>query len=159
MRAILFLLVSFIAAGSAAADVRIVGTAEALDGDTLAFGPVRVRLHGVDAPEGDQTCRLEGEEWDCAGAATERLAALVEGREIECLVRDVDRYGRLVAACYAGGADVGEALVRDGLAWAYRHYSLDYVAAERAAKAARRGIWQGSAMPPWKWRQQRREGR
>jgi len=45
-----------------------------------------------------------------------------------------------------------EWLVAQGLALAYRHYSVDYVAAEDEARAAGRGMWAGTFEPPWDWR-------
>ncbi len=157
----LLLLGAAVAASSPAipAETIITGPARVLDGDTLALGPLRVRLFGIDAPEDGQTCRLAiGKEWDCGKAATDHLAELVAGCELQCVPVDRDRYGRVVADCFADGVNVGEALVRGGLAWAYRRYSLDYVAAERAAKTARRGVWQGPAIAPWDWRKQRKAG-
>jgi hypothetical protein len=65
---------------------------------------------------------------------------------------DTDRYGRSVAACRVGELDVQEVLVREGLAWAYRQYSRDYVPAEEAARAEARGIWQAPTEAPWDWR-------
>lgn len=138
------------------AETIITGPARVLDGDTIALGAIRVRLHGVDAPEGGQTCELpDGSEWDCGQAATARMIEIVGNQKLECSPVDRDRYGRIVADCFADGINIGEALVRSGLAWAYRHYSLDYVPAEAAAKAARRGVWQGSATPPWDWRRKK----
>ena len=43
----------------------------------------------------------------------------------------------------------------DGLAWHYVRYSKDarLAAAERDARAARRGLWADKApVPPWEWR-------
>jgi micrococcal nuclease len=71
-------------------------------------------------------------------------------------VRDVDRYGRLVARVYVGGEDVSLALVRSGLAWHYTKYSRDpeLAEAEMAAKGAQLGLWSRSApTPPWEFRQ------
>ena len=34
----------------------VTGTAEVRDGDTLSLGPVSIRLHGIDGPEGSQRC-------------------------------------------------------------------------------------------------------
>ncbi|MCJ2082446.1 hypothetical protein [Methylobacterium sp. J-090] len=44
-------------------------------------------------------------------------------------------------------------MVTQGLAIAYRRYSTDYVAAETAAKAAKRGIWAGAFTTPSDWRE------
>jgi len=35
----------------------ITGPARVIDGDTIAIGGERIRLHGIDAPEMKQTCR------------------------------------------------------------------------------------------------------
>jgi endonuclease YncB( thermonuclease family) len=57
-----------------------------------------------------------------------------------------------VARCFAGDVDIAEALVRDGLALAYRRYSMDYVLAETGARLAGRGMWRGDFEEPWAWR-------
>ena len=59
---------------------------------------------------------------------------------VTCEVLDLDRYGRLVARCTAGGHDIGEQMVELGWALAYRRYSRDYVEAEDTAKAVELGI-------------------
>lgn len=117
-----------------------VGPARVIDGDTLEIGETRVRLHGIDAPEMGQPCRDGGDVRDCGRWAAEALRARVEGRVLRCEARDRDRYGRVVARCEADGEDVAAALVRAGLAFAYRRYSMDYVEAEKRARAAGRGL-------------------
>ena len=47
---------------------------------------------------------------------------------------DTDRYGRTVARCRHGGAGSRPQLVRDGLALAYRKYSMAYDPDETAAR-------------------------
>lgn len=158
MKAVTLILAAVLTAAPAlAGEVVVTGKARVLDGDTLAMGSVRIRLHGIDAAENGQTCnRADGETWDCAKAATKRLAKLIGDQRVECAVYDRDRYGRLVAECFAEGLNLNERLVRDGLAWAYRRYSQEYVTAEAAAKAARIGIWQAETTPPWQWRTEKR---
>lgn len=139
-----------------ASTARILGPAQVIDGDTLEIGVVRIRLHGVDAPEAGQTCRRDdGTSWQCGTEATRRLAELVEGKQLECLALDRDAYGRIVATCTADGVEVNGTLVDEGLAWAFTRYSQDFVEIEAMARAARRGIWQGSAQPPWDYRADR----
>jgi hypothetical protein len=46
-------------------------------------------------------------------------------------------------------------MVRRGLAWAFVRYSRSYVHVETEARAARVGIWSGSAQPPWDYRAER----
>ncbi len=60
-----------------------------------------------------------------------------------CEDLDRDRYKRMVARCTVAGEDLGAWMVSQGLALAYRRYSLDYVHEEADAQAVRRGIWAG----------------
>lgn len=123
------------------------------DGDTLALGPVRVRLHGIDAPELDQTCtHPDGTLWPCGRAARDRLAELAASRDFGCRAHERDAYGRLVGTCFADGRDVNRLMVAEGYAWAYRHFSSDYIPEEDAARVAVRGIWDGEAQAAWDFR-------
>ena len=122
------------------------------DGDSLRSGKLKIRLHGIDAPELKQTCKnADGDDWSCGKASRAALAEMVDG-PLRCELRDVDRYGRLIMRCLAGTTDIAESLVSQGLAMAYRRYSKDYVAAEEAAEAGQHGIWQGRFDAPWDWR-------
>lgn len=135
------------------------GSAIVLDGDTLAIGSDKVRLHGVDAFEAEQTCTdARGEAYGCGGRATRYLASLVLGGLVACSGRDVDQYGRLVAVCSAGSVDLGAALVRAGHAVAYRRYSADYIGLEAGARAARAGAWSGTFVPSADYRARARGG-
>lgn len=149
-------LAAAIAAGLAsppAAGEPLRGTVLVLDGDTLELGHLRIRLFGVDAPELDQICWTAGEaEWPCGIAARDRLAAMVEGREIGCRPRERDSYGRLIARCFVEGQDLGAALIAEGLAWAYLRFSWRYAEGEATARAAGLGIWQGAAQAAWHYR-------
>lgn len=127
------------------------------DGDTLMVGKARIRLFGIDAPESRQECRLpSGPAYRCGDSAEAALLALAPvGSSISCSVRDVDRYGRLVAVCSVAsraGSDLGREMVLAGWAVAYRKYSDRYVAEEIAARNARRGLWAGSFRQPEEWR-------
>ena len=46
------------------------GRASVVDGDTLDVGEVRIRPHGVDAPESRQSCVAGGRRWACGERAT-----------------------------------------------------------------------------------------
>ena len=130
----------------------ISGSARVIDGDTLMVGSKRVRLFGIDAPELDQRCRAAGRSWPCGREATRALAGRIDGLPIACDERTRDDYGRSVAVCRRGGADLNRWMVAQGWALAYRRYSQDYVSAERTAKSSRRGMWRGEFVPPWEWR-------
>ena len=124
--------------------------ASATDGDLLRADGRRIRLIGIDAPELMQTCRdARGDTWDCGRAAKARLAELVAGGNVSCTARDTDRYSRTLASCSTGNIDLGEAMVRDGLALATDD---GYWHAQTAARSARRGIWQGDFETPQEWR-------
>lgn len=129
---------------------------QAVDGDTLRADGQRIRLSGIDAPELAQTCRdARGQAWSCGTAAREHLASLAR-QGVTCTRRGEDRYGRMLATCSAAGiADIGEAMVRDGHALNYGRYTSDYAGAEREARAARRGLWQGEFDNPEDWRHAR----
>lgn len=144
-------------AGTSSASFDIAGSVtvtKVTDGDSLRSGKLKIRLFGIDAPEIKQNCTdADGTSWACGIAARTAVDEMVgTGAKIECHLRDVDRYGRLVMQCFHQGRDIADLLVRAGLALSYRTYSPHYIAAETAAKAAGRGMWQGSFMPPWEWR-------
>jgi endonuclease YncB( thermonuclease family) len=136
------------------------GKAKFTDADTLLISGVTVRLFGIDAPELDQNClKADGREWACGQWAADQARALFKGQRLTCTARDTDPYGRTVATCFAGGEDVAEVLVRRGLATAYKRYSGDYLAAEKAAALTLTGIWQGSLMAPEAFRAAKLEAR
>lgn len=143
---------------SANAVAGVVGAPVVIDGDTLRFDKERVRLFGIDAPEGKQSCTRDGVPWLCGQEAGAYLRNLVAGEYMSCAARDRDRYGRIVAICtLADGRDLGGLMVEAGLALAYRQYAGKlYDAAEQAAKDRRSGLWAGEFIPPWEWRRARR---
>ena len=145
-------LVSLLVISAAPSVSAVSGVPSVTDGDTLKVGRERIRLHGIDAPESKQTCRVGGETWACGAAATRALRERIAGRTVECAERDRDRYGRIVAVCRVGGAGLNAWMVAQGWAVAYRKYSTDYVSQEAAAKAGRRGVWRGEFVVPSRWR-------
>ncbi len=135
------------------------GTAHVIDGDTLILRGKRIRLAGIDAPELHQSCRrFNGSNWACGRRAKEALHALVRGKRISCRAIDKDVYGRIIAFCRIvfdrehEGKDVGLALVEEGLAIARADAPLSYHRAQRQARNARTGLWQGLFEDPAEWR-------
>jgi endonuclease YncB( thermonuclease family) len=120
------------------------------DGDTITVlrdrAPVSIRLDGVDCPESGQ---------DFGQRAKQFTSGLLFGKTVAVDVRDIDRYGRLVARVRVDGQDVSLALVNAGFAWHYKQYSGDseLAHAEVAARARRAGLWsQPRPLPPWEFR-------
>jgi endonuclease YncB( thermonuclease family) len=131
----------------------ITGIPKITDGDSIRIGRIRVRLHGIDAPEANQSCLKGPAEWHCGWEATNALANIIGRHWVTCTKRDVDRYGRMVAVCKAGPVNLNDWMVRNGWAVAYRRYSSEYTQAEETAKISGRGIWRGKFIMPWKWRE------
>ena len=148
VRVVLFLLLLPL---QAAADPS--GPVTVVDADTWDVGETRVRLFGIDAPELDQTCRRDdGSEWDCGRWSAAETDRLFGGRRAGCTALDRDRYGRVVARCQVQGRDAAREMVRQGLALAYRRYSMDYDLDEKAAFVARVGIHAGTVERPAEFR-------
>jgi len=119
---------------------------QVIDGDTLTVSGIgAVRLIGVDAPEkrgGFREAEPFGEE------ATAFLKRLAEGKlvRLEYDGDRKDRYNRTLAYVFLeDGTLVNEAVIRGGWAETYRSFTFrrkpDFQAAERDARAARRGMW------------------
>ncbi len=53
----------------------VAGTASVIDGDTIEVYGQRIHLHGIDAPESRQLCRLDGKPWQCGKNAANALTA------------------------------------------------------------------------------------
>ena len=113
-----------------------------------------LNVSGPGVAEGRQVCRDgAGRPYRCGRAAARALAAATAGRTVACTRLERDRYHRQVALCTADGRDLGEAMVRLGHAIELAEYSGGrYTAAEREARAARRGLWAGTFEPPAAWR-------
>ncbi len=67
-------------AGPTLADVA--GVASVIDGDTIEVHGQRIRLHGIDAPESRQLCRLDGKPWQCGKDAANALADKIAHRPL-----------------------------------------------------------------------------
>lgn len=137
----------------------ITGVPHIMDGDSLVIDGVRIRLHGIDAPERNQTCGTESERWDCGRQSARALEEMIDRAPVTCHERDVDRYSRIVAICSVGGGVlVNSQMVGEGWAVAYRRYSMDYVIKEQQARESGRGMWSGEFVTPEEWRRAGRTG-
>jgi endonuclease YncB( thermonuclease family) len=127
----------------------------AADGDSFSIGARKFRLKGIDAPEYRQTCmNAAGVSWPCGDAARQSMAALLGQPGLSCHSGAHDRYGRALVTCAAGSVpDIAAAQVRAGMAISSASNTRrSYPREEDEARAAKRGIWQGSFMAPKEWR-------
>lgn len=112
-------------------------------------GTISVRLRGVDAPEKDQAYGME---------AKESLKELIGRKTVKLDIKDIDRYGRVVAYVFVNGVNVNLEQVKRGYAWAYteyldRPYASEFYEAEKQARKQRFGLWKElNPTPPWEWR-------
>jgi endonuclease YncB( thermonuclease family) len=103
----------FLLSGVAFSDVT--GKAYVTDGDTVRIGDIRVRLHGIDAPEQKQKCWKAGQAWSCGRESTKTLNALINNQIITCKGDTTDQYGSLIAVCYLKTTDLNAAIVEAGM--------------------------------------------
>src|SRR4029450_3916511 len=92
------------------------------------------RLWGIDAPELAQTCP---DGWPAGRLAATKLQELAPG-PVVCQEKDRARFGRIVAVCRVSGEDLGAIMVREGFAWAFTRFSVDYVDAQKEDRLANR---------------------
>jgi endonuclease YncB( thermonuclease family) len=114
IRDLLSVLVAFaLLVSHAFADIRIV------DGDTIVIDDLKIRLLEIDTPE-TYAPRCENEHV-LGLKAKQRLIELFATRDtITVVEQGKDRYGRTLAYVYVGELNVGEQLLKEGLALPYR---------------------------------------
>lgn len=123
------------------------------DGDTFTMidslnVKTRVRLASIDCPERKQPF---------GNKAKKRLSELVFNKTVYVYPLKYDRYGRLVAFVKTNPKDkfnVSEVLLKEGLAWHYRKYSIyeHLQSLEDSARVNKLGLWCCENTPPWEWR-------
>ena len=123
-----------------------------VDGDTIHINKIKYRLHGIDAPEIKQLCKIKEKKYKCGIKSKEFLVSLIGSKSVKCNHKDKDRYKRIVAECFVGETNLNKELVRNGWALAYRDYSKDYVIDEEYAQENNLGMWKGKFIHPKKWR-------
>lgn len=116
-------------------------------------GTITTRMRGIDAPEKRQAF---GED------ARLSLKELIGNKTVKLEVKDIDRYGRVVAYVWVGNMNVNLEQVKRGMAWAYteyldRPYASEFYEAEKQARKQKLGLWQqNNPTPPWEWRKRNR---
>lgn len=125
------------------------------DGDTCKLRvkglqePYKIRFAGIDAPEKKQESGIASQKF---------LASLIDGKEVDCVVINTDRYGRKVCRVFVGDLDVNAEMVKNGHAWYYADFDKKgefaaYKEYEGNARRKRLGLWKSSKItPPWQFR-------
>jgi endonuclease YncB( thermonuclease family) len=140
----------------------ITGRASVIDGDTIEIRGQRIRLWGIDAPEGRQTCSRGGENYRCGQEAALYLADQIGDQTVVCTPQGrPDRYRRVVARCIVivtaklgrAGPDLAAVMVANGHALDFPQYSRGaYLDFQGHAEDRRLGMWAGEFQRPWEWR-------
>ena len=125
---------------------------QVIDGDTIHIGKLKYRFFGIDAPETKQICEKDNIKIQCGIIAKNVLKNKIGDKIPECIVKDKDRYQRLVAECFVGKESLSRFMVREGYAVAYTQYSKDFIDDEKYAKENKLGIWSMSFQIPSEYR-------
>ncbi len=83
-----------------------------MDGDSFFLDRTEVRMQGIDAPEGKQTCLRDGRDWRCGDDSRRTLERLTGGQPIRCVIHSTDQHGRALATCFnASGINLNARMV------------------------------------------------
>ncbi|MEM8973767.1 MAG: thermonuclease family protein [Pseudomonadota bacterium] len=130
---------------SAAMDVR--GQAFVINGAIIKVGETLVRLRDIDPPVSNQRCDLgNGTEWYCGRSAAAVLRLMAHTRSVSCQLSGEKDQAKLaeLATCQAAGQDIGEEMLRRGMAWAAKGAPPVYREAEREARDRKMGVFQAA---------------
>ena len=125
---------------------------QVIDGDTIHIGKLKYRFFGIDAPEIKQICEKDNIKIQCGVIAKSVLKNKIADKIPKCIVKDKDRYQRLVAECFIGKESLSRFMVREGYAVAYSQYSKDFIEDEKYAKENKLGIWSMNFQMPSEYR-------
>lgn len=126
------------------------------DGDTVVLldstnTQYRIRLDGIDCPEKGQPFGRK---------ATDFVKELTTGKEIIVKWEKKDRYKRILGVVYADGVNVNKELLKNGLAWHYKHFNQDKELAEleQQARDKKLNIWsEKNPIEPYQWRKNKKK--
>lgn len=125
------------------------------DGDSIQVTTpeqtkLKVRLYGIDAPETPKMSQRTGEVnkpgQPYGNESWKALEGKILGKEVRLEILDIDKYRRLVCMVWSDDRNINLEMITEGHAEAFIEYlkppyQAPFLAAEREAKSARRGIW------------------
>ncbi len=150
---LIFLVIALAGPPGSASAQELTGKPRIIGGDSLTVAGRHLRLYGIDAPEAGQSCRLgNGKTYDCGLVSKTALMDLTAGVAVTCRLRDEKSDTIPYATCFAGGYDLSHGMTHTGWALAVPRDIVSYRRAEERAREARRGLWRGAFVMPWRWR-------
>ncbi|WP_029074441.1 thermonuclease family protein [Kaistia adipata] len=130
---------------------RVFSPVRVVEAGQLDVGPRTLRLAGIVSPAEDRRCRRPATdavvEMSCARLAMLALRSRIRAFGVECQVSADDGKDLAVAPCRIGKTDLSFWLIEQGWAEAGPKAPEGYAVAEKAARCARRGMWQADAPP------------
>ena len=122
-------------------------------GDSFEFGGRRIHLAGIAAPELEQNCIHNDNDWPCGEIAKQKLSKLLQlqSGNLLCYKESVPTKPNTYA-CFLGTHDISEILLKSGMVVALPKAPHHYVAAEQEAKEAKMGVWASEFTMPWVWK-------
>jgi micrococcal nuclease len=125
------------------------------DGDTFTIlnnenKQVKIRLHGIDAPELKQ---------DFGQVSKKFLSDQVFASIVWIKSNGQDKYGRTIGIIYKipemTGISINELSLQQGMSWHYKKYdqNKEWALLEEKARDEIKGLWLfDNPIPPWSWR-------
>ena len=126
------------------------------DGDTITVldgsnTQHKVRLNKIDAPESGQAY---------GNVSKKHLSSMVAGKEVKVEWASKDKYGRILGDVTCCSTNVNLQMVKDGLAWHFKHFdnTESYTQVEKEAKEKKIGLWKDKEpIAPWEFRKQNKD--
>ena len=118
------------------------GIPRVVDGNTIIINFQIIRLHGIEAPNAEQLCEIDGESWLCGWEATNALAHIVGRHWVSCRQNRLNEGGVVDATCFAGNVlNINAWMVRNGWATAQNETNTRFLQLEILARQEQIGIW------------------
>ncbi len=151
---VVLLTLLFIAYSVNAKEIKGARVVKIIDGDSIVVSAgtqnIEIRLWGIDTPEYRQPF---------SKSAKKLTKRLLQDQTVDLLVKDIDKYGRVVAMVnMANGENVNELLVKRGYAWVHVYYCKESVCDkwrdyQKAANKKKLGFWrEPDPVAPWIWK-------
>ena len=82
------------------------------------------------------------------------LANFAQGKEVECVYAEMDKYNRFLSKCFVDKVSINEALIKNGMAVIYNFNESDekMTEFEKIAHEQKLGIWKGAFQLPKEYR-------